>query len=398
MLHRSTPPASQKAFLATPAYSGVEAGFAFALYESAKALESAGIASELAMFVNDCHVDDSRNRLVRQFLMTDCTDLVFLDSDLRWEAKDLVNLLSFDVDVVGGTYPLKQTEEGFPVRLKEARNGDLIEAEALPTGFLRIKRHVLQTLWDESPKYYGKKDNGNPTALIFERTLEGTVRWGGDYTFCRKWAKHGKLWLYPTPCFEHIGNKTWSGSYAHWLEKEKHGAVIAGINAIREGRSTPETMQAMFEEWGNPWAGDSGLLSAVALLTPNKTVLECGSGLTTAVMAASGASVVCLEHSPEFAERTWKACEKILTPEELAKVDIHVAPLKDGFYSWIPEKEYEVMVLDGPPRACGDRSKASTIAEHIPLLIVDDNYKIDVSHKFKQLSERVSIGYRTASH
>lgn len=393
MLHRATGPSEQKVFLATPAYSGVEAGYTFALFESVKALEAAGIGSELALFANDCHVDDSRNRLVRQFLMTDCTDLVFLDSDLRWEAKDLVKLLSFDVDVVGSTYPLKQEKEDYPVRLKGDLENGLYEAEALPTGFLRIKRHVLETLAKEAQKYMGKADHSIPTPLIFERTIEGSARWGGDYTFCRKWAKHGKLYLYPDPIFEHVGNKRWTGSYSSFVERARDGAIVAGLNAIREGRATPESYWEMVKAWGNEWSGDGDLLSSAVMLGAGKKVLECGSGLTTLCLAAAGAEVLSLEHSGKFAELTAKAGNELLTEEEQARINIHVTPLKDGFYP-IPEDHYDLCLVDGPPRAIGDRSKAQRISADI--FLSDDGEHFPMN--WKKLTERVSVGYSTTNH
>lgn len=403
MLHRAVHTAfEQKVFLATPAYSGVEAGYAFALFESVKALEGAGIGSELALFANDCHVDDSRNRLVRQFLMTDCTDLIFLDSDLRWEAKDLVKLCQFDADVVGGTYPLKQEKEDYPVRLIGGEVNGLIEAEALPTGFLRIKRHVLEALANDAPKYYGKKDNHIPTPLIFERTLEGTARWGGDYTFCKKWrAAGGQLFLYPSPCFEHIGSKVWCGSFEHFQNKQEKGAIHAGLDAIRSGRVTPEAVKDMYTDWGNEWAGDADLLATAALLAPGKTVLECGSGLSTLCMLAAGATVHSLEHDFDYALKTSRACSEYLTSDEAARLHMTIAPIVDGWYGVTDFPNVDMLVCDGPPRAISNRLEVSRVLPKLngPMLVDDFSPEYNaLPFTWHKLTERVSIGNRTASH
>ena len=51
MLYRAGKPASgQKIFLAVAAYEGLSAGFGHALYHTAKALQDAGIESELAIY------------------------------------------------------------------------------------------------------------------------------------------------------------------------------------------------------------------------------------------------------------------------------------------------------------------------------------------------------------
>ncbi len=396
MIHRDVKTSrKQKVFLATPAYSGVEAGYAFALFESVKALESAGISSELALFANDCHVDDSRNRLVRQFLMTDCTDLIFLDSDLRWEAKDLVKLCQFEVDVVGATYPLKQEKEDYPVRvLGEAENG-LYEAEALPTGFLRIRRHVLETLSKEAPQYFGKADNNIPTPLIFERTLEGSQRWGGDYSFCRKWAKHGKLYLYPDPTFEHIGSRIWEGSYKHFKRVQDVGALVAGLESIRMGDDNATALKAMCVEWGNDWAGDTDLISACAMLSKGKKVLECGSGLTTLALLAAGATeVTCLEHSLEWANYTDSKAKELLTEEEYSRLLIKVVNIKDGWYDYSDFPYVDLVLCDGPPRQLSDRSQVSKVLPYLNgPLVMDDYQPNDIPMNWHRLTERVSIGY-----
>jgi acetone carboxylase gamma subunit len=38
----------------------------------------------------NCHVDDARNSVVREFLASDCTELVFIDADVSWEPETLV--------------------------------------------------------------------------------------------------------------------------------------------------------------------------------------------------------------------------------------------------------------------------------------------------------------------
>lgn len=399
MIHRGvSTPHDQKVFLATPAYSGVEAGYAFALFESSRALEAAGIGAELALFANDCHVDDSRNRLVRQFLMTDCTDLVFLDSDLRWEPKDLVALCQADGDVVGATYPLKQEQEGFPVMLLEEPRAmtDLVEVQALPTGFLRIKRHVLEKLAAKAKQYYGKADNHTSTPLIFERTLVDGVRWGGDYTFCRKWRElGGKIHLMPDPVFEHIGSRTWTGCYKHHVLKEQSDAIAAALYLVERGEQTVTAMLDMWKEWGNPWSAEADLLMAAADLGRGKTVVETGCGLSTLVLAAAGAKVIALEHDGKYAEELWAKLERYC-PQHTDNVRILVCPIEDGWYA-ADMPECDLLIVDGPPRKLGDRTKVPLDKVNGPILW-DDWAPNDLPLDWHKLTERVSIGHRTASH
>lgn len=345
-------------FLATPTTSGLEPGYTFALFTSSQALADAGIACELAIYAGDCHVDDARNRLVRDFLETDCTDLVFIDSDVGWEPKDLVSLCRFDRDVVAATYPFKQDERGFPVRLMPGLNnadGDgLLEAESVPTGFLRIRRAVLERLAGDAQKFRPKSDRRSMIPLIFERTIDDGARWGGDYTFCRKWrATGGRIWLMPEARMDHTGAHTWSGSFGHFKRVENGDAIAAGLAEIAAGIETDETFNDIVAAWDNPWSvGPDFLIAAVALARGAQgPILECGSGLTTLAMVAAGGDVWSLESDAEWAD---KVLDRVTG---LGRIHLHTAPLVDGWYD-LPDNlptDFSVAVVDGPPRQNGER-------------------------------------------
>lgn len=362
MLHRpGAPAAGQKVMLATPAYGGLEPGYTFALYHSSAALADAGIAAELAIFAGDCHVDDSRNRLVRQFLLSDCTDLVFLDADLRWEPADLVALCQYGRDVVAATYPLKQDDEAFPVRFIDGEiwsdEEGLIEVDAVPTGFLRMRRTVLEHLAAGAKQYFGKADNDTSTPLIFERTLEGSVRWGGDYTFCRKWrATGGSIWLMPEAQMEHTGSRDWAGSAGSFLRRNSGIAIEAGLDAIGRGKETPEVLAEMIVAWGNPWSVGADFLGVAIMLAREAKgpILECGSGLTTLVMAAAnpGVDVWALEHDPSWQQSV------VAKARGMTNLRLCHAPLMDGWYTLPPDlpSRFSFALVDGPPRDLSDRA------------------------------------------
>lgn len=388
MLHRGC---NGSVFLATPAYAGVEPGYVFALYESVKLLERYNIKTELALYANDCHVDDSRNALVKRFLETDCEQLVFLDSDVRWEAEDLNKLIGFQEDVVGGTYPLKQEEEGYPVMMGEAKkSGELYEVEALPTGFLKIRRNVLERMASIAPKYFGKKD-ATPTPLIFERTMVDGVRWGGDTTFCRKWKEMGgKIHLYPSPLMEHTGSRTWSGRFSAYMRGKEIGAIPAAIEAVRDGRVDSQAFLNAAREYGNPYVASPTFYAT--LMQAKGKVLECGSGLSTLFMAANGCDVWCLEHDIQWAKATGDMANALLTDEESSRIHIVLCPLKDGWYDVKHDlPDFDVMVVDGPPRASGDRSGAARMLPKVRGMVVTDDGFTGLPLDFTRIDNRVCV-------
>ncbi len=357
-------PSKQKVMLSTPTYGGLCAEYVISLYSAQSALNEAGIANELMIYAGNCHVDDSRNRLVRDFLDSDCTDMVFIDADMRFRSRDLLDLLAFDEDVVGGTYPLKQDKEGYPVRFLDgdiiAEDG-LIEVESVPTGFLRMKRNVLEKLAGLAPGFKSKDDK--PTArkipLIFERLLDGQTRWGGDYAFCKKWRDTGgKVHLAPEFVFGHIGDTEWLGSVSEYLLRE-NGLTDSYIEMAIGGlsRSADIDFSALRRAWGNDWSANVEYLTTVALMGREATepILECGSGLTTLILGAvSTQPVHVLEQEIEHAQIAQEWVERM----KWNHVHIYHAPIKqyDGF-EWFEKPDdlpcFGLVVCDAPRRENG---------------------------------------------
>jgi predicted O-methyltransferase YrrM len=371
----------QRVFLATPAYSALSAGYAEAIFASSAALSKAGIVAELAILAGDCHVDDARNRLVRDFLNSSCTDLVFLDADLSWQPQDLVKLCQYDRDVVAATYPLKQDDEGFPVRYlgKEIWSDadGLIEVDGVPTGFLRIRRSVLEQLAKVSEQYKAKADQNGDVPLIFERTLSKGSRRGGDYTFCWKWRQlGGRIYLDPEITIDHTGDNTWSGSLGHQLRKDLMGALDAGIKEIRAGIDTPKTYQDMVLAWGNWWSCNATMLNTIALMARGSMgpILECGSGLSTLVMAAANPriDVYALEHDEQWHGRVTGEAARL----GLTNITVKLAPIEDGWYARdaVPDAQFALAVCDGPPRAVSDRHGLYEFGERLKgaIVVMDD--------------------------
>lgn len=352
--------APSRIFIAVPSYTGgVGAPFLVALFESVQALGEAGFVADFAIEAGNCHVDDARNSLVTTFLGTDCTDLVFIDADVGWRASDLVKLVQYDRDVVAGVYPKKQAEADFPVRtLPGERWSDaagLVEVEAVPTGFLRLRRCVLERLASAAHKFIGS--DGREYPLIFERTLEAGHRWSGDYAFCRKWrATGGKIHVDPEMFFVHEGAKEWEGCLGDFWRRRagfEPERFVRSLDAVRDRRAGAQDYVTLVEAWGNEWAAAPGFLAAAAKLAPEcGPVLECGSGLTTLVLGAAGIEVHALEHDLGWYRRVRAALDRY----GITSVRLTYAPLDEsGWYRspFGPSTEFGLVVIDGPPRAYG---------------------------------------------
>lgn len=362
------PLAPIRVFLAIPAYSGLPGRFVFSLWHSQYELNSAGISVDLCVLEEHCHVDDARNSLVRQFLESDCTDLIFLDADIGWMEGNLNKLLESDKDIVGGIYPLKQDFPDFPIRVIP---GDLyadedgcVEVLGVPTGFLKIRRHVLQKLYDDSEKFKGDKDIAEriPMGLIFERDLFKGQRLGGDYNFCRKAKLAGfKIHCMPDLNFSHMGMNTWNGNLGDYWKRQNgvtQDLFDEAISKIKLGTETDGDIHNICVHWGNiPNAAGAGLITEWIKEARKATgdVMECGSGITTLVAAAANPDITvwALDHDMDWAGKTKMYAEKY----NLGNIEVVYAPLKNLWYD-VPDtypKVFSLALVDGPPRGFSDR-------------------------------------------
>lgn len=367
-----SPGGAVRVFIAIPTYDGkITAPCAKSLFDAISHLIEKGIGYEVFIMAGNCHVDDARNGCVREFMQSECTDLFFIDADVGFEGYAIAHLLGMDKDIVAGVYPKKHEDIDFPVTVPPstdlyADQEGCVEVLGAPTGFMRIRRNALEKLWEANKhrRFIGQKDTQEsfPYTIIFERTYENGHRYSGDYAFCRKWQElGGKVYVYPELFFSHEGSKEWCGTLgSYW--RDKHGVTeqrfSEAITRLRNGDMSNELFVWLIEGWGNHWAVDASCLLTlfVLALETKGTILECGSGVSTIVLAIAaertGAKLVTLENDSMWAFKV---------SETLSKYDLchTVTPTKiqdfDGYswYDYSTEKEIDMVFCDGPPRGIG---------------------------------------------
>ena len=249
-------------FLAIPSFRGQpEREFVRSLSQTKNALSEAGINYAECLLAGDPYLAKARDRIAADFLTNwpMATDFFFLDDDIGWPAHKVVEFVQRPQDVVVGVYPKKQDALEFPVTLElDAEDnficdGDLYLAHLAPTGFMRIKRPVLEKLAMASPRYYETSATGERLLLwsIFharfvdlqmnalaktdldalahdeaiahlKRALGVTAGqdlgqfWGEDYWFTERWRDlGGKIWVDPEIEFTHRGSKAWGANFGH---------------------------------------------------------------------------------------------------------------------------------------------------------------------------------------
>ncbi len=180
---------------------------------------------------SDSMVARGRSQLASRFLThescKDCTDLVFLDTDVYWEGDDLLRLLSHEVDVVAGAYPFKNEAGNFPLRWSSEglleENGLWI-VQAVTPGFLRISRHALQRLVHEMPWLAYTDAHGDADHkcwMFFDNLHRQNGVYDEGYIFCERWrGVGGRVYLDPDIDLKHIGMKIFShGTIRQWNDE-----------------------------------------------------------------------------------------------------------------------------------------------------------------------------------
>lgn len=154
------------------------------------------------------------------------TDLFFLDDDIAWPPEKVLEFLESDAPVIAGVYPHKLDTVSWPCSLEASatsgeliRNGNLVKAVLAPTGFMRIKRWVLEKLYETAPPYKEIEASGKTferRAIFVEGPgLDGDWH-GEDYAFCNSCARAGiDVWIDPDIPFFHRGQKRWGGTLAN---------------------------------------------------------------------------------------------------------------------------------------------------------------------------------------
>ena len=215
-----------------------------------------GIEAKFSFLFNESLITRARNYLVDEFLRTDFTHMLFIDSDIGYNAKDVVALMALNKEVIGAPYPKKSinwkniadTARKHPdldPKLLDRLVGDYVfnvvkgtksfsvteplEVMEIGTGFMLIKREVFEKMKDSYPQIHYKPDhvgqaNFDGTRYIhayFDTVIDtkdsitggGTDRYlSEDYMFCQMWRKlGGQIFLCPWMRTQHVGTYAFTG-------------------------------------------------------------------------------------------------------------------------------------------------------------------------------------------
>jgi hypothetical protein len=217
------------AYICTPAYDGrVECNYSQSLAEAAFCAPLHGVKMTAGVMGNGAFIDLARNIFVKRFLeeFTDTTHLFFIDADLKFEARAFIGLIKSGLPICAGVYPRRQSPEDYPFMGAENPDGgglwfidDWLQCKRVPTGFLCIRRDVIEEMAADAVKLKIHGQDGPVPRLFYTKLDEENRFIGEDYCFSddyvKRYGKHIPVWT--NFDFVHGG---YTGNLFQWLTKE----------------------------------------------------------------------------------------------------------------------------------------------------------------------------------
>jgi hypothetical protein len=244
-----------KLFVATPVHSECSIHYTQSLLELQKECWRKKIGVRFHL-IKSSLVTQGRNMCVSAFLESDSTHLLFIDSDISFNAGAAERLVACNKDIISIPYPLKDMNwdkalklfnEGKLKTAQDIRNkafyrypmkvpdnnairikDGIIEVTHSPTGFMLIKRKVFTKMIKKYPHLRIDQDqviNGKnerlPHMWNFFDTLfdqENHTYLGEDFAFCKRWKDiGGKCYAWIFDYITHVGEHQYTGRFADEL-------------------------------------------------------------------------------------------------------------------------------------------------------------------------------------
>lgn len=265
-------------FVGAPMYGGQCAGtFCKSSNDLAALAAKYDIDVHFYYIFNESLVQRARNYVVDEFLRSDCTHLLFIDSDIGFKANDVFSLLGIQTmhpekyDILTGPYPKKtiawekvktaveagKVENPFDLQfyagdyvLNPAKGvtsfklDEPVEVSEAGTGFMLIPREALVKYAEAYPelRYIPDHartqnfDGSREITAFFDCDIDPVSKryLSEDYFFCRNAAKIGiKIHMCPWMELQHVGSYIFRGSL---------GAVASlGMSMTASKESNPKS-------------------------------------------------------------------------------------------------------------------------------------------------------------
>ena len=230
-----------KLFISTPCYDAMMTmQYTMSILNLNTLLTKCGIEYVIDFIGNESLIPRARNNSLAKFIKSDFTHILFIDSDIEFPAKAVIDLINVDKDVACCAYSKKsfnwnrfmrsmqteiQSKESLESRgldynynafldednkLVKNDNDDYIRVKHASTGFMLIKREIVNKLCQKHTELTIKTDgldkNDNTICGLFCCMIKDKVYLSEDYSFCARVNDiGGEVWLNIKHNLNHVG-------------------------------------------------------------------------------------------------------------------------------------------------------------------------------------------------
>lgn len=209
--------------LGVPMYGGqCMDAFVLGLWDLQHECHKLGLTLGLSTIRNESLIPRARNRILADFMESGCSHLMFIDADIGFEARDVLRLVAHDKPVVGATYAKKDRARYAPALLPlpgpvfQREDDGLVEVQALPGGFMMLKRDTVAQLRGAFNDLWYWDHHGDAQRRVHDLfgcyTDAERHYLSEDYAFCQRWRQiGGQVFVDPYISLTHNGTTTFDG-------------------------------------------------------------------------------------------------------------------------------------------------------------------------------------------
>ncbi len=163
---------------------------------------------DTCFYLNQSLITRGRNYCADTFLQSEATHLLFIDSDIGFQANDAMELLILSIqnpqyEIIGGPYKKKELDAGYAFNYDVEFNPaskEPVEVTGIGTGFMLIKREVF----DKDGPFDGSRE----IMQYFQAEIDQESKryLSEDYWFSKRCKEIGiRTWLCPWMKLRHAG-------------------------------------------------------------------------------------------------------------------------------------------------------------------------------------------------
>lgn len=234
-----------KLFISTPCYDSMTTmQYTISILNLSLLLKKNNIEFVIDFIGNESLIPRARNKSLYNFKKSNFTHMLCIDSDIEFPAQAVIDLIKFDKDVVCCTYPKKgfnwnkfihsmhnekDSKENiesrgldFAINIqcdndgKLIKKGNFIKAKHASTGFMMIKKNIVDKLYttykDLEIITDDLNNNDNTMIGLFCCMIKNKTYLSEDYSFCERVHEiGGEIWINIEHNLSHIGKYIFKG-------------------------------------------------------------------------------------------------------------------------------------------------------------------------------------------